>query len=123
MTTTNGELARLGYQAVLRGDLEAVREFLDPDVSWHGGDPSGAGACQNRDEALRFMRRARTDRGIGELVDVVEAGEKVVVIIRAPARGGEPGRLVANLTTFRDGKAIEMVHYPTPEDALLAAGI
>jgi hypothetical protein len=29
---------------------------------------------------------------IGELVDVVEAGDKVVVIIRAPARGGAAAR-------------------------------
>lgn len=31
--------------------------------------------------------------------------------------------LSANLTTFRDGKAIEMVHYPNPDDALAAAGV
>jgi len=30
---------------------------------------------------------------------------------------------VANLTTFRDGKVIEMVHYPDLEDALAAAGV
>jgi hypothetical protein len=25
---------------------------------------------------------------------------------------------VANLTTFRNGKVVEMVHYPNPDDAL-----
>jgi hypothetical protein len=33
------------------------------------------------------------------------------------------GKLSANLTTTRDRKAIEMVHYPNPEDALAAAGV
>lgn len=36
-----------------------------------------------------------------------------------PARDAE---LRANLTTFRDGKVIEMVAYANPEDALTAAG-
>lgn len=122
MVRSNVELARRGYEAALRGDLDTVREFLRPDVRWRGGDPEAAGACRNREQALEFMRRARSRRGVGELVDIVDAGEKVVVIIRPPAIGDEPAALSANLTTFRDGKAIEMVHYPNPKDALVAAG-
>jgi ketosteroid isomerase-like protein len=121
MTETNVELARRGYEAALRGDLDAVRQFLDPDVKWHGGDPSAAGACRNREQVLEFMRQARGRRRIGEVVDVIDAGDRVVVIMRPPAEPGEQAALSANLTTFRDGKAIEMVHYPDPEDALDAA--
>jgi ketosteroid isomerase-like protein len=69
------------------------------------------------------MRRSCSRRGVGELVDIVDAGEKVVVIVRPPSEGAEPAALSANLTTFRDGKAVEMVHYPDPEDALAAAGV
>ena len=123
MSQTNVELARRGYQAALRGDLDAIRGFLDPDVKWHGGDPSAQGACHNREQALEFMRQARSRRGVGELVDVIDAGDKVVVIMRPPAEDGEQARLSANLTTFRDGKAIEMVQYPNPQDALAAAGL
>jgi ketosteroid isomerase-like protein len=68
MTETNVELARRGYEAALRGDLEAIREMLDPDVKWHGGDPSPPSACQNREQALHFMGEARSRQGIGELV-------------------------------------------------------
>jgi hypothetical protein len=53
---------------------------------------------------------------------VIGAGDKVVVIMRSPSNEGEPGALSANLTTFRDGKVIEMVHYPDPDEALAAAG-
>jgi ketosteroid isomerase-like protein len=123
MSEANVELARRGYEAALRGDLDAIREFLDADVKWHGGDPSAPGACQNRDQALEFMRQARRRRRVGELVDVIDAGDKVVVIMRPPSEDGEQAALSANLTTFRDGKAIEMVHYPNPEDALSAAGV
>jgi ketosteroid isomerase-like protein len=38
-------------------------------------------------------------------------------------RPAESGRTVANLTTFRDGRAVEVVHYPDPDDAFTAAGL
>ena len=123
VTETNVELARRGYEAALRGDLDAIGELLDMDVRWHGGDVSAPGACHNREQALEFMRQARSRRGVGELIDVVDAGDKVVVIMQPPSEEGGQATLSANLTTFRDGKVIEMVHYPNPEDALAAAGL
>jgi ketosteroid isomerase-like protein len=114
------ELARHGYEAVRRGDVDAIGEFLDPDVKWHGGDPSSG--CQNRKQALDWMRSARERGPVGELVEVIDAGDKVVVIMRRTGPDGQP-ELIANLTTFRDGKAIEMVHYPDPDDARRAAGV
>jgi ketosteroid isomerase-like protein len=121
LTESNVELTRRGYEAVRRGDLDTVREFLDPDVKWYAGDAPGAFGCHNREQAIAFMGRA--NRGpIGELVDVIDAGDKVVAIMRRMADDGET-ELVANLTTFRDGKVIEMVHYPNPDDARAAAGV
>jgi hypothetical protein len=95
---------------------------LDADVSWHGGDHSGPSACHNRGEALAFMRQSDVIRGGRfELVDVVGAGDRVVVIMRPPSEREEPAPVVANLATFRDGKVVEMVHYPNAADALAAA--
>ena len=123
MTESNLELARRGYEAILRGDLDAIRELLDPDVKWHGGDP--ADGCQNRKQALAWMRRAQRRRGRPpvELIEMVDAGDKIVVIMQPAPDGDEPAAPVANLTTFRDGKVVEMVHYPNPDDALAAAGL
>ena len=70
------------------------------------------------------MRQNWLRRGAppGEVVEMLDAGDKVVVIMRRTGDDGEP-ELVANLTTFRDGKVIEMVHYANPDDARAAAGL
>ena len=123
MTESNVELARRGWEAALRGDLDTVREMLDPEVKWHGGDPTAQGSCHNRDQALEFMRQARGRNPRAELVDVIDAGDRVVLITRGPDAADGPAQPSANLTTFRDGKAVEMVHYPNVQDALAAAGL
>ena len=122
MSESNVELARGGYEAILRGDLDAIGELLDPDVKWHAGDPSVG--CQDRKQTLGWMRQNWLRRGgpPGEVVEMLDAGDKVVVIMRRTGDDGEP-ELVANLTRFRDGKVTEMVHYPNPDDARAAAGL
>lgn len=122
MSETNVELARRGYEAALRGDLDVIGELLDPEVKWHGGDPTARSACHNRQEALEFMRHAWLRGGVGELVDVLDAGERVVVLMRPASADGEAAPLVANVSSFRNGRVVEMVHYPDPDDALAAVG-
>ena len=117
---TNVVLARRGFESAVNGDFDAIGGLLDTDVKWHGGDPSASGACHTRLQALEFMRRARSNGRLGELVDVIGVGDKVVVIMRAAQEAAEP-QVVANLATFSNGKVTEMVHYPNPEDALAAA--
>jgi len=123
MTEANVEAARRGFEAASAGDFDAIGELLDTDVKWHGGDRSAAGACHDRGQALAFMRRAYEHGRLGELIDVVGSGDKVVVIMRPPPQGGKQAPLVANLTTFSGGRVIEMVHYANPDDALAAAGV
>ncbi len=124
MVETNAERVRRGFDAISRGDFDPIGDLLAPDVKWHGGDPSGSESCQDREQALAVMRRAHEAGGIGELVDVVESGDKVMVVMRpAQSASEERPREVANLTTFRDGQVIEMVHYPDPSQALAALGV
>ncbi|MGI8572227.1 MAG: nuclear transport factor 2 family protein [Solirubrobacteraceae bacterium] len=125
MSPSNVELARTGWEAFARGDLDALRPLLDPEVKWHGGDPSAPYACHSSQEVLAFMARANErqspeGRMAAELVDVADFGDRVVVVIRPgdPVRAGE---LRANMTTFRNGKVIEMVAFESPEEALAAA--
>ena len=121
VTAPNVELARRGYAALAAGDLAALQELLAPDIKWHGGVPEDG--CQNRAQALAFIQR--DDRpGLPGLVDVIDAGDdRVVVIVQPPAQDGETPPLRANVTTFRDGRVVEMVAYESPQDACAAAGI
>jgi ketosteroid isomerase-like protein len=125
MSETNVDLARRGYESIMRGDLDAIRDLLDPNVRWHAGDPDGDFACKNRDQALQWMRRARARRGSApaELIEIVDAGDSVVVIMKPTPEGDELATTVANVTTFRGGKVVEMVHYDDPADARAAAGV
>ena len=87
---SNADIARQGFAAIARGDFDAISEFLDPDVKWHGGNP--ADGCQNRKQTLAWMR-GRRDAGAGplpELVDVVESGDRVVVILQPPPSAEDP---------------------------------
>ena len=120
---SNADIARQGFAAIARGDFAAITEFLDPDVKWHGGNP--ADGCQNRQQTLAWMR-GRGERRAGpvpELVDVVEAGDRVVVILQPAATAEDPApQRTANLSTFRDGRVVEMVHYDDAAAALAALG-
>lgn len=86
------------------------------------GDPSAEGACVNREQALAFIRRPERT-GPGELVDVIDAGERVVVILRPAVVSGKPAPLRAQITTLRDAKVVEMVGYSTVQEALDEAGV
>lgn len=118
MSTANVELARRGFSAALSGDYETIAKLLHPDVKWHGGDPHDPAGCHNREEALAFMQAARRRRPLGALVEVIDAGDKVVVVTRPDP--DDSSRVVANVSTFRDGQVIEMVHFPDVEQALVA---
>jgi ketosteroid isomerase-like protein len=117
----NVAAARLGYEAISRGDFAVIAELLAADVAWHGGNRKAKGACHNREQVLEFMRKAHEQGGIGELVDVIDVGsEQVVVVLRPPSTAAEPP-LRANLTTFDGGKVVEMVAHESPASALAAA--
>lgn len=122
MSGSNAQLVREGFAAVERGDFDLIADLLDPEVKWHGGDP--ASGCQNREEALTFMRGAMRRTG-ARLVEVIEAGPDRVVVVLQPR--GEPGEPLpprrANVTTLRDGRVVEMVAYETPEQACAAVGV
>jgi ketosteroid isomerase-like protein len=122
MSSSNLELARHGYEALRRDDLEAMAAMLDEDVKWHAGDPTTEGACRNKQQALAWLQRA--GRGAPpEVVEMIDAGDSVVVILQPPPIDGHEEPQRAQITTFRDGKVVEMVAYPSVEAALAAAGV
>lgn len=118
VTATNVDLARRGYEAAARGDMEAVAELLAPDAIWHGGELTDD-SCHNRGEILVWMQRARDRGAMGELVDVIDAGDRVIAVMRPPGSD----QLRANVSTFRDGRVVEMQAFERVEDARAAVGL
>lgn len=120
MSQANVEIARRLYESAARGDLIAIRGFLDSHVKWHGGDVSAPEACRSREDVLAFIEQAHRRGAIGPLVEVIGAGERVVVVFRSPSTPGGDFELRANLAHFRHGKVIEMVAYESSDAALAA---
>lgn len=119
-------LVRRGWAAFARGDLDAVTEILDPQVQWYPAEePDAEGACHSRDEALAFIRRAIAD-GVGaDLVDVRDAGDRVVLLLHRhqPPDCDERPEPHGELVTVREGRITEMVIYWTVGETLAAAAV
>lgn len=127
--STNTDLVRSGYEALIRGDLDAIARVVAPDVNWRGwDDPSGD--CHNRDEALEVMQMRVSQHAIGELKEVSEIDDARVLVITALSPDSEVSPEVlglaqghdemANVVTIRDGTVVEMLDYKTKADALKA---
>ncbi len=118
----NLDAVRRGFAAAARGELGPVRELLAPDVRWHAAGDD-AGGCQNREQALAWMGDA-IGRGIHvELIDV-RALDEARVLVLLQRRSGLPDAPPAHgqILTFRQGQVIEMVVYPSADEALGASG-
>jgi ketosteroid isomerase-like protein len=126
----NIALARRGYEAVMRGDLDALSEVLAPDLTWHWWE-HGPWDCHSREEALEVIRERRSQNAIGDLREVSDLGNgRVLVVlglrpdseITAAALGLPAGHdEIANIVTIRDGKVVAMRDYRTRAEAIEAA--
>ena len=126
MTASDVELVRSAWEAFARGDLAAATAVLAPDVRWYGADdPGNEGGCHSRDEALAFIERSLADGITATLLDLHDAGDRLVAVIEAhtPREWQQPTDLHGEVVTVRDGKVTEMVVYATVEEALAAVGL
>ena len=92
-------------------------------MRWYGaGAPDAEGACHSRADARAFIRRAVAE-GVGiELLDVQEFDGRYVLTLHAHNPAGQGERAPhGEVVTVRDRKVVEMVVYPTVEDAITAA--
>ena len=107
---------RDGFDAFMRGDLDALRELLAPDAQWLSWAPI-QGDCRDRDQILETLHTRQAEGVVTRLVDVVEAGEKLLVEIT-----GARGR-TSMVVTMRDGRIVRMQGHRTRADALFDAGL
>ena len=58
MAHSNEDLARRGYDAFTRGDMQAVSDVFADDIVWHvGGRSPLAGDYRGKDEVLGFLAK------------------------------------------------------------------
>jgi uncharacterized protein len=130
MSLSNAERIRQGYEAVDRGDIEAVRELFAPDIelfdrpevpnaqSYRGWEGMATTVRDSQDtfEDFRFVPER-----------YLEKDDRVVVIVTMTGRGRASGvpveERIGHLWTIREGLAVELRAFTDPADALEAAGL
>lgn len=78
--TDSVDLVLRGYRAFLAGDLEAVRELLDPEIEWHG---VAAQAPAQREEVERVLAERFAEGYRVELERCEGRGDDVLMGFRA----------------------------------------
>ncbi len=130
MSQENVEIVQRMYDAFNREDADAVFRNTHPDFEVTFKEGPRAGTHRGR-EALQEVvddLRSGFDSWIVEPMDFFESGDQVVVVVnnRLRPKGGTAGEFAyrnASVFTIRNGAVLSVVGYPTPEDALEAAGL
>ena len=109
-----------------RGDVEAMAARLAPDVVHQGVRDELV--CRNRDQVLANVRGRGGRVPPVEALELLAAGDYVVMSIRAPGigvpavDGDEPRGQATIVFTLRDGLIVHMQDYLHRADALEAVG-
>jgi ketosteroid isomerase-like protein len=130
MAETNEQRLRRGYEALGRGDYDAIRELLDPQILLQDRPEAPDARSYRGFEGMLATLRDTSESFEGFRLDPAkffEHGEKVVVILDMTGRGRTSGvpveERIAHLWTIRDGLAVELRAFTDPADALEAAGL
>jgi ketosteroid isomerase-like protein len=126
-------LIRDGYDAMNRGDMDAVAEQLHPDVEWKVPDilPDTLDRSYRGAEGVkRFLEtwfEVFPDFRV-EIEEMMDFGEHVLVMATAGGQGRGSGAEVVSpsfphVWSFRDGKVIRMEMFPRKAEALRALGL
>jgi ketosteroid isomerase-like protein len=126
--TVGADLVRHGYEAWNRGDVEAVLEFLDPEIRWEGYTHiPESGTLIGRDQVRSWLERFLEAWEVLdiEVTDLTEKGDQVIALVRFHARGKGSGVEVeggvdAHIWTVRDGRAVAVRLYQGTHEALAA---
>ena len=129
MSEKNVELVLRRFDAVNRGDFDALAELTDPNaVWWDRADDLGAGTHRGREASLRHLAEILEDVELQARPDeFIDAGDHVVVGVRLIGRGRASGvdfeEYEFHVFTFRDGKVTEQREYRERKEALEAVGL
>jgi limonene-1,2-epoxide hydrolase len=110
--------------AMRRGDLEEIKRWLDPQITWRG--VRDAAVCRGRDEVLEMLRGSLEGRLGADAVELVAADRAAVLGAKLPGLaeiGGVDLRgQLFNVFRVECGRIVAVEDYALREEALAAAG-
>ncbi len=124
------EALRKAYAAFNRNDIAATVEALDPQIEWtEPAEFPGGGRYHGHEGVKAYLSQSRADwaEGSSEPERFMAAGDKIIVFVHARVRlkdstEWQENRL-ADVFTFRNGKAIQMRAFADRQQALEWAGV
>jgi ketosteroid isomerase-like protein len=124
------EALRETYAALNRNDIPSAVTAFDPQIEWtEPAEYPGSGTRHGHEEVKAHLSESRADwaEGSCEPERFIVAGDKIIVFVDVRVRlkhstEWHEGRL-ADVYTFRDGKAIQMRAFADRRQALEWAGV
>jgi ketosteroid isomerase-like protein len=126
----NADLVRRATEEYLRRGLGAVIDSWDPEIELHDapgfpGPPVYSGP-QAVDRRLRDFIQSFEDFAV-EIEDVLDVGDKVVVMVHQHGRprggAGKVAQRIGWVVTVRDRKVVRMEIHASSAGAMRAAGV
>lgn len=133
MSRENVETFKRAAEAINRRDVEALLDWVDPEVQWHPvmlASVAGGATVYRGHEGVREWI-GDVDESFGETYsefpEVRDLGDRVVAIGQLRVRGKESGVEVESpiiyVADFRNGKAFLVRTFLDRDQALEAAGL
>lgn len=124
------EALRKAYEAFNRNDIPATVEAMDPQIEWtEPAEFPGGGTYHGHAGVKAYLSRSRAAWGDvhSEPERFIVAGDKIVVFVHARLRPKDSTEWhetrLADVFTFRNGKAIQMRAFADRLQALEWAGV
>jgi ketosteroid isomerase-like protein len=121
----NVDALKRGYDSVGQGDLDAMFDFVDPDVVVRDRPESPDPRTYHGYEGAREALAASDETFAGfelEPEEFIGEGDYVIVVLRMRGTGRGSGvkveERIAHQWKVRDGKAVELQVYSDPDDAV-----
>jgi ketosteroid isomerase-like protein len=121
---------RRAYAAFNRNDIPATVEFLDPQIEWtEPAEFRGGGTYHGHAGVQAYLSQSRKDwaEGSSEPERFIVSGDKIIVFVHARMRLKDRTEWhdtrLADVFTFRNGKAIQMRAFADRRQALEWAGV
>jgi uncharacterized protein len=119
------EVVRAAYAAFNRGEVESVLDLFAPDLEWHP-PPSSVEPqpLRGRDAVREYLAPNVFEYQIAEPLEIIEEGDRVLVVVHVRARGRGSGvhvdQVVFHLWTIVGGRAARFEAHVDRDEALAA---